>query len=71
MKFLKILLFVITFFLVTMVHIEKPEEKNYIYFDEHFIEKGYNVNKNLMYTKNFDEYKSYLYSIINNIAKDV
>ena len=71
MKYIKILLFVVVFLLVPIVYIKKPEEQNYIYFDEHFIEKGFNTNKNLMYTKNFDEYKSYLYYIINSITKDV
>jgi hypothetical protein len=71
MSAIKIKVFIITFSLASMICFTRPKKQDYFYVDEHFIEKDYRKSKNLMYTKNFDEYKNSLYDIIKSINKDV
>ena len=71
MNFIKVKLFLLLFSILSISASNNYSETETIILDEVIIEDFYKINQNLMYAKNFKEYKKNVSIIISMITKDI
>ena len=71
MNFIKVKLFLLLFSILSISASNNYSETETIILDEVIIEDFYKTNQNLMYAKNFKEYKKNVSIIISMITKDI
>lgn len=71
MNFIKVKLFLLIFSILSVSASSNYNESGIIRLDDVIIEDYYKINQNLMYAKNFEEYKKNISIIISTITKDI
>lgn len=71
MSELRIKLFIVTFGLMSMTCLIQPKTKKNTYIENILFDEVYQAKKNLMYTKNFDKYKTKIHNTIKSSIKDI
>ena len=71
MNFIKVKLFLLIFSVLSVTASSNYNKAETIHLDDVIIEDYYKINQNLMYAKNFEEYKKNISIIISTITKDI
>ncbi len=71
MHFIKVKLFLLIFSTLSVSASSNLNEAGSVHLDNVIIEDYYKINQNLMYSRNFEEYKKNISIIISTITKDI